>query len=84
MKYKESYDGMGSDILDLYKKAIPDTFIGKLKESGVAFELPTDKVLDLKVKYSSDEEGGACALEVTWSNDLIDDDEDENEDESED
>ena len=68
MKYEENFTELKVDVVDLIKKAVPDSFISKLQEGGVKFEFPQDREFEFKVKYDVTEEGGSCALKVSWDN----------------
>ncbi|HZK70262.1 MAG TPA: transcription initiation factor IIE [Clostridia bacterium] len=80
MKYEENFTELKVDVVDLIKKAVPDSFIAKLQEGGIKFEFPKDREFEFKVKYDVTEEGGSCSLKVSWDNDLYEE-EDEEDDE---
>jgi len=81
MKYEESYTEFDAGLLALVKKTIPASFAGSLKESGIDFNFPKDRELELKVKYDVSEEGGSFSLKFSWDNESGEDEEEENEDE---
>ena len=81
MKYEETFTESTVDVVGFIKKAVPSTFASTLKESGVNFEIPTDRDLEFKVKY---DEEGSCSIKVTWDTVLEEEEEEEEEDKEED
>lgn len=84
MKYEETYPGIQAELTELIRKTVPDTFSASLREAGVNFGLPTDKELELKIKYDVDENGGSLTLKVLWDNSVEEEEEDEEDEDKED
>jgi hypothetical protein len=61
----------------MIKRAVPETFLKKLKMEGRDLEFPQDRELELKVKYDIDDDGGSFTLKISWDNDEFDEDNEE-------
>ncbi len=66
MKYQESSISARGDLGINLKKVVNDLLAGKLVVEGQTVEIPEDQDVDIKVKYSSDEEGGNVTIKVGW------------------
>jgi hypothetical protein len=68
MKYQEGFVGSKNDFADFIKKMVPQLFSSRLVVEGTEVTVPSDRDLDYKMKYDTDEAGGSFTLKVSWDN----------------
>lgn len=68
MKYQEGFIVAKADLKDRVKKVIADAISSNLALEGRKVEIPSDRDLEVKIKYGSDEGGGSLSVKVSWEN----------------
>jgi hypothetical protein len=68
MQYREDFSGNKAEFTEFLKNLFNQMISNLLTVEGQNAAIPSDKPLDYKVKYTTDEEGASVTLKVSWAN----------------
>lgn len=70
MKYQESYNQSMDEFKRSFNSMLQQLFTKKLTVEGQTVELPTDRNLDYKLKYDTDESGSSFTFKISWDSEV--------------
>lgn len=74
MKYQENFNDSMDEFKKFFNTMIQQLFTNALKVEGETVNMPTDRELDYKMKYSVDEDSCTFAFKVSWDKEVQEDD----------
>ncbi len=66
MKYSHGELCSKSELGSILKKLLSQLLSGDLQVEGQYVKIPEDLDFDVKVKYSTDDEGGSLTIKISW------------------